>query len=146
MTQSVKKQESILVGELAASNPRRSLIFLAIGAAAGLLIAGFGLFTAEGTSTRRVPAEDIALVNRRPLLMVDFIAQLMDGEGVTLAQSTKEQRDKVLNAMIREELLVQHGLELDFPSVDTDVRTALVAAVEQQVMADIAAEIGRAHV
>jgi hypothetical protein len=39
--------------------------------------------------------------------------------------------------MIREELFVQRGLELDFPGTDPDTRTALVAAVEQQVVADV---------
>jgi hypothetical protein len=39
--------------------------------------------------------------------------------------------------MVREELFVQRGLELDFPGTDPDTRTALVAAVEQQVVADV---------
>jgi hypothetical protein len=47
------------------------------------------------------------------------------------------ERLKVLDEMIREELFVQRGLELDFPGTDPDTRTALVAAVEQQVVADV---------
>jgi len=43
----------------------------------------------------------------------------------------------VLDEMIREELFVQRGLELDFPGTDPDTRSALVAAVEQQVVADV---------
>ncbi len=120
--------------------PVRSLSLLALGAVAGLAIAGFGLFTAKGTSTRNVPPDCIALVNQRPILKIDFITQLRTVYGVGLEDSTAEQRRKVLNDMIREELFVQRGLELDFPASDPDTRTALVAAVEQQVVADIAAE------
>jgi parvulin-like peptidyl-prolyl isomerase len=47
------------------------------------------------------------------------------------------ERLKVLDEMLREELFVQRGLELDFPGTDPDTRTALVAAVEQQVVADV---------
>jgi parvulin-like peptidyl-prolyl isomerase len=41
--------------------------------------------------------------------------------------------------MIREELFVQRGKELDVASVDPDVRTAMVAAVEQGIAADVIA-------
>src|SRR5271156_190200 len=112
--------------------PVRSLSLLALGAVAGLAIAGFGLFTAKGTSTRTVPADCVALVNQRPILKIDFVTQLRTVYGVGLEDSTAEQRQKVLSDMIREELFVQRGLELDFPSSDPDTRTALVAAVEQQ--------------
>ena len=119
--------------------PVRSLSLLALGAVAGLAIAGFGLFTAKGTSTRTVPPDCVALVNQRPILKIDFISQLRTVYGVGLEDSTAEQRQKVLSDMVREELFVQRGLELDFPSSDPDTRTALVAAVEQQVGADVAA-------
>jgi hypothetical protein len=120
--------------------PVRSLSLLALGAVTGLAIAGFGLFTAKGTSTRIVPPDCVALVNQRPILKIDFVTQLRSVYGVGLDDSTAEQRQKVLSDMIREELFVQRGLELDFPSSDPDTRTALVAAVEQQVGADVAAE------
>jgi parvulin-like peptidyl-prolyl isomerase len=118
----------------------RSLSLLAFGAVAGLVIAGFGLFTDKGTSTKIVPPDCVALVNQRPILKIDFVTQLRTVYGVGLDDSTAEQRQKVLSDMIREELFVQRGLELDFPSSDPDTRTALVAAVEQQVGADVAAE------
>jgi hypothetical protein len=49
-------------------NARRSLILCAAGALIGLGIAGLGLFTAQGTRTASVPAEDVALVNQVPIL------------------------------------------------------------------------------
>ena len=118
-------------------NATRSMTFFALAALIGLGIAGFGLFTAKGTATHVVPPENVALVNQRPILRTDFIAQAETELGKTFAETTTAERLKVLDEMIREELFVQRGLELDFPGTDPDTRTALVAAVEQQVVADV---------
>jgi parvulin-like peptidyl-prolyl isomerase len=79
----------------------------------------------------------VALVNQRPILRTDFIAQTEAELGKPFGEATVAERLKVLDEMIREELFVQRGLELDFPGTDPDTRTALVAAVEQQVVADV---------
>ena len=118
-------------------NQARSITFFSIGAAIGLAIAGFGLLTAKGTATKGVPPENVALVNQRPILRTDFIAQTEAELGKPFAEATVAERLKVLDEMLREELFVQRGLELDFPGTDPDTRTALVAAVEQQVVADV---------
>lgn len=115
----------------------RSLTLFAIGALIGLAIAGYSLFTAKGTSTRIVPPESIATVNQRPVLRSDFIAQLESETGGTFDRSTRQDQLKVLDDMIREELLVQRSLELDFGETDQDARNALVSAVTQQVLAEI---------
>ena len=95
------------------------------------------MFTAKGTVTHVVPPENVALVNQRPILRTDFIAQAEAELGKPFAEATVAERLKVLDEMLREELFVQRGLELDFPGTDPDTRTALVAAVEQQVVADV---------
>jgi hypothetical protein len=118
-------------------NPLRSMIGFGLGATIGLGIAGFGLFTAKGTVTHVVPPENVALVNQRPILRTDFIAQTEAELGKPFGEATMAERLKVLDEMLREELFVQRGLELDFPGTDPDTRTALVAAVEQQVVADV---------
>src|SRR5580704_17059214 len=118
-------------------NPTRSMVCFSLGAAIGLGIAGFGLFTAKGTVTHVVPPENVALVNQRPILRTDFIAQAEAELGKPFTEATTAERLKVLDEMLREELFVQRGLELDFPGTDPDTRTALVAAVEQQVVADV---------
>jgi hypothetical protein len=115
---------------------RRSLILCGSGAVLGLLIAGFGLFTAHGTRTSHVPPEDAALVNDVPILMVDLVDQLRTVDHVSLNEATRVQKASVLNAMIREELYVQRGVEIGLPTDDIDVRTALVGATEGQVAAD----------
>jgi len=121
-----------------ASTPHmaRSLILMSAGAAVGLGLAGYGLFTARGTSTLHVPPEDVALVNQQPISRVDFLAQLQSLYGVDLQHASPTEREKVLDDMIREELFVQRGKELDVASTDVDVRNAMVNAVELEIAAD----------
>ena len=115
---------------------RRSLILCALGAIIGLMIAGFGLFTAKGTRTSVVPAEDVALVNGVPILRSDYIQQLRALYDVSLSGATPVQRRKTLDDMIREELVVQRGVELGLQSDTIEVRDALAGAVEAQTAAD----------
>ena len=117
-------------------NTTRSMVLCALGAIVGLLIAGVGLFSARGTATRNVPPEDIALVNQRPVLRSDFVTQLESETGETFEQTTRAERLKVLDEMIREELLVQRGLELDFAETDQATRNALATAMDQQALAE----------
>ena len=117
-------------------NSTRSMAFCALGAIVGLAIAGVGLFSARGTATRSVPPEDIALVNQRPVLRSDFVTQLESETGETFEQTTRAERLKVLDEMIREELLVQRGLELDFAETDQATRSALATAMDQQALAE----------
>lgn len=111
----------------------RSLVLMSCGALLGLALAGYSLFTARSASTLIVPAEDVALVNQQPVSRTDFVALLQTLYGVDLAHSTREQRKKALDDMIREELFVQRGKELDVAATDPDVRSALVNAVELEI-------------
>ncbi len=108
-------------------------MLMTMGALVGLVLAGYSLFTARGASTLSVPAEDVALVNQQPISRSDFLILLQTLYGVDLNHATREQRQKVLDDMIREELFVQRGKELDLASTDPDVRSALVNAVELEV-------------
>jgi parvulin-like peptidyl-prolyl isomerase len=115
---------------------RRSFVFMGSGALLGLLMAGYSLFTARGTSTLAVPPEDVALVNQQPISRIDYLQQLQTLYGVDLEHATAAQRRRVLDDMIREELFVQRGKELDVASTDPDVRSAMVNSVEQEIAAD----------
>jgi parvulin-like peptidyl-prolyl isomerase len=122
--------------DLAKVNAKRSFFLGVCGAVIGLLLAGYALFTARGTSTFMVPAEDVALVNQQPISRSDYLLQLQSLYNVELSHATREQRQKVLNDMIREELFVQRGKELDVASTDPEVRNALVNAVELEIASD----------
>jgi parvulin-like peptidyl-prolyl isomerase len=117
-------------------NSKRSFFLGVCGAVIGLLLAGYALFTAHGTSTLMVPAEDVALVNQQPISRSDYVMQLQSLYNVEFSHATGQQRQKVLNDMIREELFVQRGKELDVASTDPDVRGALVNAVELEIASD----------
>lgn len=121
---------------LSQPSARRSLLLCAFGALLGLAIAGLGLFTAKGTRTSGVPAEDVAIVNQVPILMSDFTGQLRASYDMSLDQATPAQKRKTLDDMIREELYVQRGVELGLQSDTIEVRQALVGAVEAQSAAD----------
>ncbi len=120
----------------------RAMTLYALGVVLGLILGGIGLFNARGTTTNKVPAEDLALVNHRPILRSDFLTQLENETGVPFEQTTKQDQLRVLDEMLREELFVQRGLELDFAETDQDTRSALYNIVEQQATADAA--IGKA--
>lgn len=117
-------------------NTRRSFALMGGGALLGLLMAGYSLFTARGTSTLIVPPEDVALVNQQPISRSDYVQQLQTLYGVDLPHATAEQRRKVLDDMIREEVFVQRGKELDVASTDPEVRAAMVNSVELEIAAD----------
>ncbi|HEX3395723.1 MAG TPA: peptidylprolyl isomerase [Steroidobacteraceae bacterium] len=118
---------------LAQVSNARSFLLMAAGVLTGLFLAGYSLFTARSTSTLIVPAEDVALVNQQPVSRADYLALLQTLYGVDLSHATPEQRRKALDDMIREELFVQRGKELDVASTDPDVRGALVNAVELEI-------------
>ncbi|HTQ99138.1 MAG TPA: hypothetical protein VMH83_04070 [Candidatus Acidoferrum sp.] len=118
-------------------NDVRALSFYGLGVLIGLILGGIGLFNARGTTTNRVPEEDMALVNQRPILRSDWIAQLENETGMKLAETSREDQLRVLDEMIREELFVQRGLELDFAETDQETRNALYNIVEQQVTASV---------
>jgi hypothetical protein len=119
--------------------PQRSLTLLVLGALAGLLAAGFGLFRAADPVVQTVPPGYVAMVNERGILMSDYIMQTETETSMPFAETTKEQRQAVLQEMIDEELLVQRALALDFPELDTNVRMALVDGVNSQVSAPVLA-------
>lgn len=118
-------------------NTRRALTLCAAGALLGLGIAGYGLFTAAGTSTRHVPPENVAMVNQRPILRSDFITQLESETGKRFAETSRAEQLQVLDEMVREELLVQRGLELDFAETDQGTRNALVSTISEQAVAEV---------
>lgn len=122
------------------SSTLRSMVFLTCGALIGLILAGYALFTSKGTRSHGVPAEAVALVNQRPILRSDWMTQAQTEYTKPFAQISLAQRQKVLDDMIDEELLMQRGLEIDLPSFDPEVRNALVAGVELEVTAGVLAE------
>jgi len=114
-------------------HPPRALTLMGLGAVAGLAIAGFGLFTARDGSSLVVAADAVAVVNQQPISRIDYLAQLQ-ALGFD-ATATRAEKRQVVEDMIREELFVQRGKELDVGNFDPQVRAAMVAAVDAQAAA-----------
>lgn len=113
----------------------RSLAMLALGALAGLGLAGYGLFSAPAGDAR-LPGV-LARVNQGQILQSDFRTQVETLYDVPFDKSTVQQRQQVLDSMIGEELLVQRGMEIGLPATNATVREALVEAVNLQSTAHI---------
>lgn len=126
---------------IAELNTTRGLALMASGAVIGLVIAAIGLFTAKGTTTLVVPPEDVALVNQQPIFRSDYLAQIRQLYEVDYQHATPAQRKKTLDDMIREELFVQRGAELDVAASDPTTRSAMVSAVEQQASTDAMTDV-----
>jgi hypothetical protein len=122
-------------------NERRSLTLCAAAAVLGLAIAGVGLFNARGTRIAGVPPEDAAVVNRSPILLSDYVAQLQALYSVSPSEATAAQKHAALDSMIREELYVQRGIELGLQNDFIEIRNSLVSAVEAQQEIDANATV-----
>lgn len=125
-------------GAAAEPSTRRAMILYAIGAFVGLAAAAYELLTAQGTVTRSVPPEDVALINQQPILRSDFVTQTEAERGEPFEHTTRAEQLRVLDEMINEELRVQRGLELGFAETDQDSRNALSNVVDQQMVAEVA--------
>ena len=77
------------------------------------------------------------MVNQRPILRSDFVAQSESETGKRFADTSRAEQLNVLDEMVREELLVQRALELDFAETDQTARNALAAAISEQAIAEV---------
>jgi len=111
----------------------RGTVLLALGAALGVLAAAASLLGA-GVPGRRLPAGAVARVNGT-LIRADDYARSLDALGRDRRDGiTAEDRRRVLDRMIDEELLVERGMELGLVRQDPRVRRDLTAAVIDAVV------------
>lgn len=137
-----------------ATGGRRPTVLLAIGAAAGLSLAAIQILapappaavrpTAARTSAPAAAASDpasgaIAVVNGRALSRDDYDRAVTALASDRREPITEADRRRVLDRMIDEELLLQHGVDLELARRDPQVRTALVTAVIDGVVSESAA-------
>ena len=105
-------------------------LVLALGALAGLAMAGLGILESEAPPPRGVPEDAVATVDGRAITVVQYRRAL-----AAMASDRREQqlddelRQHVLERLIDEELLVQRGLELGLSARDPRVRADLGSAV-----------------
>ena len=106
-------------------------MLLGLGAVAGLAMAAFGL--AGSTSHSALPDNVVAEVNGGVILADDYERVIAGVASDRREPIDADERRRVLDRLIEEELLVQRALELDFarkdPRARGDLTQAVIAAV-----------------
>lgn len=109
-----------------ATTPRRPTVLLAGGAVLGALLAAAGLTASTGTT---LPPDVIAMVNQSPIRTEDYVRMCEAVAADRRSPLEAADRERVLDRLIEEELLVQRGLTLDLPRLDRRVRADLTQTV-----------------
>ena len=112
-----------------------SLLWLAVGAIAGLAAAGYGLLERSGSGSG-LPPGAVAVVNDAVIesrQLEGAIAQLARA-GTTDVPTTA--KADVLQSLIDEELLVQRGIDLGMVTSELTVRSAIVESLIASVTAE----------
>ncbi len=120
---------------------RRALLLLAVGSMLGLLlgcVAALRDHSAAPSDT--IPNDAIALVNGKPIREDEFASAV-----ALLASEKREavsasERVHILQRLIEEELLVQHGIARGVVASDRTVRQAIATAMLDAIVADSAGE------
>jgi PPIC-type PPIASE domain len=110
------------------SGSPRALLWLALGAAAGVACAAVGLLL-SGERDRALPANAAASVNGTVIRLEEYDRAVAAFASDRREPITDADRRHVLDRMLDEELLVQRGLELGLARHDRRVRGDIVSAV-----------------
>jgi hypothetical protein len=120
---------------------RRAFLLLAAGSVLGILLGiASVLNNKSGSALSILPADAIALVNGKPIREEEY------ANAVTLLASdkrteiTEEDRAHVLNRLIEEELLIQHGIKSGLVASDRTLRKTLTKAMLDAIVAENASE------
>ncbi len=115
-----------------AAIPRTLLI---LGLLGGVAAAAAGLV---GGGPERLPAQAVAMVNHRPILRDAWLRAVAAVASERRAPLTAEDQRHILDRLIDEELLVQHGIAMGLPEHDGRIRSELVSQVMQTATAGAA--------
>lgn len=114
----------------------RAVFLLVTGAVAGIALAAFGILR-SGEAPSSLPPDAVALVNGQPI-SGDAFAEFVGAVAAErrLLELDPEEKARLLDRMVDEELLLQRGLELGLARYERTARRAIVAAVVAAVTAD----------
>jgi hypothetical protein len=112
---------------------RRAVLLLLAGALAGIGLAAASIVR-SGRAQRALPPDGVAVVNGEVITQeafAEFVGALAsERKSIDLDAPT---RQRLLDRMIDEELLLQRGIELGLPRYERSARRAIVAAVVSAV-------------
>ena len=115
-------------------NDKTDIRWLAVGALAGLIAAGYGMLRQASTGTD-LPDSAIASVNDS-LIGRDDLERALGRMSVDPARDTDDDRALLLQRLIDDELLVQRGVELGMMQSDLEVRNAIVNSLVASITAE----------
>ncbi len=123
---------------------RRADVLLALGAAAGLLMAAASILErapeASGVSGAELPPEVVAVVNGVQLSRADYEAALGFEAAGGPGSLTQPERRAVLETLIDEELLIAEAISLGVPRHESSLRAGLITAMRESVIASALTE------
>ena len=122
---------------MAESRSTRPRVLLGIGAALGLALAALDLVGARHDAAS-LPDGAIAVVDGVPIPTSDYERALAALSADRRSALDDDDRRRVLDRLVDEELLVQKGLDLGLPRRDRRVRSDIVASVVESVVAEAA--------
>lgn len=117
------------------SKNHRPLVMLGLGAFLGVALAAWGLVSTDPT-LGALPDTAVARVNGTLLSSEDYERLVAGLESDTRQAVSDEMRQRVLDRMIDEELLVQRGMELGLVESDRRVRANITSAMIRMVVID----------
>jgi hypothetical protein len=123
---------------LASRQDVRARRLLALGALAGIAGGIVSAWMGVTSGAPGPPPEAIALVGGRPILVEEYrraVESLANDRREPLADGD---RARILDRLVEEELLVQHGLSLGLVASDRPVREAVVRAMVESAVAESA--------
>lgn len=106
--------------------------WLALGALAGLVVAGYGILR-QSTVDTELPKTVVARVNTT-MIDQDVFDQTLQSIGVS--ERTQENKILLLQRLVDNELLVQRGVELGMTGSDPEVRNAIVNSLVASITAE----------
>ena len=115
---------------------RRARWLLAAGAAAGIALAAAGLVRGAALPGRILAPGEVARVNGVPIRAEELERLVAALETDKRSPITDEDRARVLDRLIEEELLVQRAVDIGLVDSEPGVRKALVQALVDSIVAE----------
>ena len=133
LTHSIRERATLRAMRTAIGDAPRAVLWLALGATAGIGCAALGLLL-SGERDRALPANAAASVNGAVIRLEEYDRAVAAFASDRRDPIGPEERRHVLDRMLDEELLVQRGLELGLARSDRRVRGDIVSAVIELVV------------
>ena len=115
---------------------RRALLLLAAGSVVGILLGVAVTLYERDATTGALPDGVIALVNGRPIREEDYARAVALVERDKRTEVTGEDRARVLDRLIEEELLIQRGIASGLVDSNRSVRKAITQAMLASIVAE----------